>query len=80
MVGISVMQTKQINNNAALEAGQFIIFSDRRGDYITNIKADGEIMGGSAEDAIRYTAEEAQEVIEYLGRGYGIENTLEIGN
>lgn len=58
-----------------------IILCDARGDYITGIhwQRDGkaEIMGGSREDAIRYTAGEAQEVIESLtaanGRGYSAE-------
>ena len=58
-----------------------IIISEGRGDYITGInwQRDGkaEIMGGSREDAIRYTPAEAQEIIEALtvgnGRGYSAE-------
>lgn len=58
-----------------------IILAEGRGDYITDIhwQRDGkaDILGGKREDAIRYTAAEAQEVIEALvkanGRGYSAE-------
>lgn len=68
-------------NNSNSQADT-IILSESRGDYITGInwQLDGtaEIMGGSREDAIRYTAAEAQEVIEALttanGRGYSAES------
>ena len=63
------------------ELNDTIILSEGRGDYITGInwQRDGkpEIMGGSREDAIRYTAAEAQELIEALtaanGRDYSAE-------
>lgn len=71
-------------NNSNSQADT-IILSEGRGDYITDIKwqRDGkaEIMGGSREDALRYTAAEAQEVIEALtaanGRGYSAEAASE---
>jgi len=71
-------------NNSNSQADT-IILSEGRGDYITDIKwqRDGkaEIMGGSREDAIRYTAAEAQQVIEALiaanGRGYSAEAATE---
>jgi hypothetical protein len=75
------MTTTNNSNNRA----DTIILSEGRGDYITDIKwqRDGkaEIMGGSREDALRYTAAEAQEVIEALtaanGRGYSAEAASE---
>jgi hypothetical protein len=75
---------KNTTNNSNSQADT-IILSEGRGDYITDInwQRDGkaEIMGGSREDAIRYTAAEAQEVIEALtaanGRGYSAEAASE---
>jgi hypothetical protein len=69
------------NNSNSINAANTIILAEGRGDYITGInwQRDGkaEIMGGSREDAIRYTAAEAQEVIEALilanGSGYSVE-------
>jgi len=71
-------------NNSNSQADT-IILSEGRGDYIAGIKwqRDGkaEIMGGSREDAIRYTAAEAQQVIEAItaanGRGYSAEAATE---
>lgn len=67
------MKNEQIADNIILAWG--------RGDYITGIKwqRDGraEIMGGSREDALRYTSSEAQDIVEALtaanGRGYSAE-------
>ena len=67
------MQTKNTNNDAARDAGQFIILCEGRGDYLTGLGAGGEIKGGSRAEAIRYTAAEAREMVESLGRGYSIE-------
>lgn len=71
--------------NNSNEQADTIILSEGRGDYITDIKwqRDGkaEIMGGNREDALRYTAAEANEVIEALtaanGRGYSAEAASE---
>jgi len=70
------------NNNSEANT---IILAEGRGDYITGINWErsgkAEIMGGSREDAIRYTAAEAQEIIEALttanGRGYSAEAVSE---
>ena len=52
----------------------FVILSKGRGDYITGItwQRDGKanITGGSPAEAIRYTPEEAREVLKSLGRGF----------
>lgn len=70
------MQSKNTSQNTVLESGQnTIILCEGRGDYLTGLKADGEIMGGSKADAIRYTAAEATELIEALGRGFSAETS-----
>lgn len=45
----------------------YIILIHRRGDYLTNLKSDGEIFGGSAEDALGYSEEQAKALCEELG-------------
>lgn len=56
---------------------QFIILSENRGDYITQLKFETnggfEIHGGSPENAIKYTEAEASQLIVELGRGYSME-------
>lgn len=51
----------------------YIILCEGRGDYLTGLGAGGEIKGGSSTDAIRYTVAEAQEMAQYLGRGFSVE-------
>jgi len=50
-------------------AKRYIILFHGRGDYITSLNDKGEIIGGSSEDAIQYTKEEADSVVEWLGNG-----------
>ena len=56
---------------------EYIILSENRGDYITRLQfepnGDFEIHGGPAEEAIRYTLEQATSLVEEMGRGYSIE-------
>lgn len=55
------------DSSAARAAGQtFVIAIDNSGDYLNHIAKDGEIRTGSIEDANIYTAEEADEVSEWL--------------
>ena len=51
---------------------EYIILCHGRGDYLTDY-SQGEIRGGSAENAIRYTLEEATDFVAELGRGFSIE-------
>lgn len=67
------MNNNSIQSNAARDAGQFIILCEGRGDYLTGLGAGGEIKGGSEAQAIRYTAEEARELVASLGRGFSVE-------
>ena len=50
-------------------AKRYIILVHGRGDYITSLNDKGDIIGGSAEDAIQYTMDEAESVVEWLGSG-----------
>jgi hypothetical protein len=71
-----VSNTKS-NQDAARDAGQFIILSHGFGAYITGFSAShpDEIITGSAEDAIRYTESEARALVDSLGGNskFGIE-------
>lgn len=53
---------------------EYVIYSNNRGDYIAGLSWDSqgrpEIRGGDAADAIRYTEQEAKEVVAALGKGY----------
>lgn len=59
------------------KATKLIILAEGRGDYITGLswERDGKpsVEGGSAADAIRYTPEEARELLASLGRGFSAE-------
>lgn len=46
---------------------KYIILCHGRGDYITSLNDKGEVGGGSAEDAIEYTEDEACKVVSWLG-------------
>jgi hypothetical protein len=65
------------NNDAARDAGQFIILCEERGDYLTGLRWDAqgrpEVSGGAAAEAIRYTAQEAARLIADMGRGFSAE-------
>jgi hypothetical protein len=92
------MNTNQINNDAARDAGQsvykngwlrsipasaaetaqeLVILCEDRGDYLTGLRADGEVMGGDIENALRYTPAEAAEMVASLGRGFSAEPAAE---
>jgi len=51
------------------KTASYIILVHGRGDYITSLNDKGEIIGGSAKDAIQYTKDEADCVVEWLGSG-----------
>lgn len=72
------MNKTNTNKDAAREAGrnQFVILAEGRGDYVNYIGADGEIRGGKKSEAIQYTADEAKECVESLGRGFSIESAM----
>ena len=56
---------------------KYIILCHGRGDYITSLNDKGEVGGGSAEDAIEYTEDEAREVMAGLGSsGFSMERSL----
>ena len=78
------IQTKESDLQNLLTAGydaarvtEYIILSENRGDYITRLQfepdGDFEIHGGTAEQAIRYTLEQATSLVEEMGRGYSVE-------
>lgn len=68
--------TKETALQNLLTAG-YIILAENRGDYITRLQfqpdGDFEIHGGSAEEAIRYTLDQATSLVNEMGRGYSIE-------
>lgn len=55
---------------------KYVILIEGRGDYLTDLKADGEVMGGAIEDALRYSDMEANQMVEALGRGFAVEAYL----
>jgi len=46
---------------------EYIILVHARGDYLITIKPDGEIMGGSANEATGYADQEAQDLCKQIG-------------
>ena len=76
-ITLAAADTKASEQIKVGDQEQFIILSENRGDYITQLKFETngkfEIHGGSPENAIKYTEAEASQLIIELGRGYSME-------